>query len=58
MTDVQDALLIAGVTALCLGVGMIYIPAAVMLFGAFCLTAVVFIERSKTNGKKLNGPVK
>jgi len=45
--DVQDILLLAGVASLCTGVGVVYWPAAVILFGIICLILVLLIERSK-----------
>ena len=45
--DLQDGLLLAGVGCLVTGVAMVYVPAALILFGAICLGAVCAIERTK-----------
>ena len=49
--DVQDILLLAGVASLCTGVGFIYWPAALVLFGTLCLLGVILIERAKGSTK-------
>ena len=49
--DLQDVLLVAGSLALIEGVDMIYIPAAVMLFGVMCLVFALAIERAKSPRK-------
>lgn len=46
--DLQDALLTLGILAVCSGVGFIYWPAAVILFGLLCLCAVFLIEKTKS----------
>jgi hypothetical protein len=45
--DLQDALLLMGVGSLCGGIAAVYWPAALMMFGLICLTAVYLIERSR-----------
>lgn len=35
--DIQDFLLVLGVLAVAIGVGLIFIPAGVIVFGAACL---------------------
>lgn len=46
--DLQDFLLAFGVVSLCAGVGFIYWPAALVLFGLLCLCAVFLIEKTKS----------
>jgi hypothetical protein len=51
--DLQDLLLISGIASVCAGVGFIYRPASLILFGSICLASVILIERSKPDEKAL-----
>lgn len=43
--DLEDALLLVGVASIVAGVALWSVPAALMVFGLFCLAAVWFMSR-------------
>lgn len=45
--DLQDGLLLVGVATLCAGVGFIYWPASLIVFGVLSLAAVFLIARTQ-----------
>jgi hypothetical protein len=53
--DLQDALLLIGVTSIVGGIALWSRAAAAVVFGVFCLIAVLQIERGKRAGKDVSG---
>jgi hypothetical protein len=53
--DLQDALLLIGVASIVGGIALWSRPAAAVVFGVFCLIAVLQIERGKRVGKDTSG---
>lgn len=46
MPDLEDLLALVGVASLTAGVGLVYVPAALVVFGVLLLTASVLRSRS------------
>jgi len=55
--DLQDGLILAGTASLCAGVGFIYWPFSLILFGLLCFVAVILIQRTKAI-KSNDGPAR
>lgn len=55
--DLQDALLLLGISCIVGGVGCWSRPAAAIVFGVFCMMAVVLIGRRRSAEKQTKGDV-
>ena len=54
--DLQDTLLLVGIISIVSGVRLWSVPAALVVFGLFCLVGVAGIARSRAvKGNKLEG---
>lgn len=48
--DISDILCVIGIIAICFGIAMINIAAAIILAGLFCIAVSYFIYRSRNKG--------